>query len=36
VWLYNHSHWMVWVLIELLVLGVLALFMQGRAPARDD
>ena len=28
VWLYNHSHWMVWAVIETLVLSVLLLFLR--------
>jgi hypothetical protein len=30
VWLYNHSPWMVWAVIESLVLGVLLLFLKRR------
>jgi MFS family permease len=30
VWLYNHSHWMVWAVIEALVIVVLALFLRDR------
>jgi MFS family permease len=30
VWLYNHSHWMVWALVEALVLAVLVLFLCDR------
>jgi hypothetical protein len=30
VWLYNHSHWMVWALVEALVLSVLVLFLRDR------
>ncbi|EGD60205.1 major facilitator transporter [Novosphingobium nitrogenifigens DSM 19370] len=30
VWLYNHSSWMVWTVIEMLALGVLALFLAER------
>ena len=32
VWLYNHSHWMVWAVIEALVLSVLLLFARDREP----
>ena len=35
VWLYNHSHWMVWVLIEALVLSVLVLFLSDRKATRQ-
>ncbi len=31
VWLYNRSPWMVWALVEALVLGVLLLFLTNRA-----
>jgi MFS family permease len=31
VWLYNRSPWMVWALVESLVLGVLLLFLTSRA-----
>ncbi len=34
--LYNHSHWMVWVLIEALVLGVLILFARDRSAAQNQ
>jgi hypothetical protein len=30
VWLYNHSSWMVWTVIEMLALGILALFLAER------
>jgi len=30
VWLYNHSYWMVWALVEALVLAVLVLFLRDR------
>jgi MFS family permease len=30
VWLYNHSHWLVWALVEALVLAVLVLFLRDR------
>jgi MFS family permease len=34
VWLYNRSHWMVWALIEVLVLSVLVLFLTDRQTTR--
>lgn len=33
VWLYNHSSWLVWAVIEGLVLGVLLLFVRDRREA---
>ena len=33
VFLYNHSHWMVWAVIEALVIVVLALFLRDRDQA---
>ena len=33
VWLYNHSSWLVWAVIEALVLGVLLLFVRDRREA---
>jgi MFS family permease len=35
VWLYNHSPWMVWAVIESLVLFVLLLFLPDRKPGRS-
>ncbi|WP_231730228.1 MFS transporter [Novosphingobium sp. Fuku2-ISO-50] len=39
VWLYNHSHWMVWAVVEAFVLAVLGLILSDRkvsAQARAD
>jgi len=30
VWLYNHSHWMVWAVVEALVLSVLVMLLRDR------